>query len=120
MNKVHRGWLSVRSFVVIEVVMTSKKTFYEVYIIAVMSDIHNQLRNGVCFFFLEKYTHNCMMRSFVIGRLNGSWRSFMNNLHFHICPVSFKLVFTWSIKVNFFSDILEKSFGPWYMYIHVA
>ena len=117
MNEIHRRWLSVRSFVVIEVVMASKKTLHKVYIIAVMSDILDQLRDRVGFFFLEKYTNDCVVRSIVVRRLDCTWGSFMNNLHLHFSSVTFKLVFTRSIKMNFFSNILEKTFGSWYLYI---
>ena len=61
-----------------------------------------------------------MMRSFVIRRLNGPWGSFVNNLHFHISPVSFELVLTGSIEVNFFSDILEEAFGSRCVHIQVT
>jgi hypothetical protein len=116
-NEVHRRRLSVGSLVVIEVMMACEKALHEVNIIAVMSDILDQLRDCVGFFFLEKYTNDCVVRSIVVRGLNCTWGSFMNNLHLHVCSVTFKLMFTWSIKMNFFSNILEKTFGPWYMYI---
>lgn len=117
MYEVHRGWLSVGSLVVIEVMMACKKALHEVNIIAVMSDILDQLRNRVGFFFLEKYTNDCVVRSIVVRWLDCTWGSFMNNLHLHVSSVTFKLVFTRSIKMNFFSNILEKTFGPGYLYI---
>ncbi len=85
-----------------------------------MSDILYQLRNGMGFFFLEKHTHNCVVRSTVVRGLNCTWGSFVNNLHFHICSVVLKLVLTGSIKVHFFSYVLEKTFSAWYMNIQMA
>jgi len=110
----------VGSLVVIEVMMACEKALHKVNIIAVMSDILDQLRDRMGFFFLEKDTNDCVVRSTVVRGLNCTWGSFVNNLHFHICSVVLKFVLTGSIKVHFFGNVLEKTFGAWYMNIQMA